>query len=102
MNTHATPPTAAAARKNMASCCIGMAVSGLRAGLLGRVERGREALLLAIVASAFPEARAPDAGRAVPPDQLALGVLAEQVVDEQVLGDDHVAFQAHHLGDVRD
>ncbi len=28
--------------------------------------------------------------------------LAHQVVDEEVLGDDGVAFHAHHLGDVRD
>src|SRR5437588_6495090 len=49
--------------------------------LLGRVERGREALLLAVVAGALPEARATDPGRAVPPDQVALGILAEQVVE---------------------
>src|SRR5215472_6658003 len=99
MKTHATPPTAAAARKNMASCCIGMAIhvrpfSG-RGRLLGRVERSREALLLAVVARALPEAGTADAGRAMPSDQLALGVLAEQVVDEQILGDDDVAFQTH-------
>ena len=29
-------------------------------------------------------------------------VLADHLVDEQVLGDDDVAFHAHHLGDVGD
>src|SRR5215471_538536 len=79
-----------------------MATASLRRGFLGRVERGRETLLLAVVARTLPEARAADAGRAVPPDQLALGVLADEIVDEQVLGDDGVAFEAEHLGDVSD
>jgi hypothetical protein len=38
----------------------------------------------------------------MPADQLAVGVLADDVVDEQVLRDDDVAFHAEHLGDVRD
>jgi hypothetical protein len=51
---------------------------------------------------AIPEARTGDAGRAVPAHDLAVLVLAGDLVDEQVLGDDHVAFQADHLGDVGD
>ena len=35
-------------------------------------------------------------------DQVAVRVLAEDVVDEHVLGDDDVPFQTHHLGDVGD
>jgi hypothetical protein len=73
-----------------------------RRRLLGRIERGGEMLLLAVVARPLPEARTADPGRAVPPDQLAGRILAKQIVDEQVLGDDHVAFEAHHLGDVCD
>ena len=69
---------------------------------LGGVERGGEPLLLAVVAGALPEARPADAGRAVAADQIAVRVLADDVVDEQVLGDDDVAFHAHHLGDVGD
>ena len=38
----------------------------------------------------------------MPADDVAVGVLADHVVDEQVLGDDGVAFHAHHLGDVGD
>ena len=68
----------------------------------GGVERRGEALLLAVVAGALPEARPADAGGAVLADDLAVGVLADQVVEEDVLGDDGVAFHAHHLGDVGD
>ncbi len=63
--------------------------------------RGK-ALLVAVVARTLPEFRAADAGRAVPADDLAVGVLADHVVEEDVLGDDGVAFHAHHLGDVGD
>ena len=55
---------------------------------LRRVERGGEPLLLAVVARAIPEARTADAGRAMPALQLALRVLADEFVDEQILGDD--------------
>jgi hypothetical protein len=41
-----------------------------------------------------------DAGRAVSADDLAVGVFADDFVDDEVLGDDHVAFHADHLGDV--
>ena len=36
------------------------------------------------------------------PISLPLRVLADDLVDEQVLRDDDVAFHAHHLGDVGD
>src|SRR5215471_11163275 len=95
------PPTAAVARKARASTCWFMAryPSILR---FRRIERRGKALLLAVVPGALPEARAADAGRAMPADDLAVGVFAHQVVDENVLGDDGVAFHAHHLGDVGD
>src|SRR5208282_230378 len=59
-------------------------------------------LLVAIVARALPEPRPPDAGRAMPPDDLAIGVLAENFVDEQILHRHDVALGAEHLGDMRD
>src|SRR5579872_3317169 len=66
-----------------------------------RVERRREALLLAVIARALPETRPADAGRAVTAFQLALRVLAQELVEEKVLRDDDVSFHAHHFGDVR-
>src|SRR6185437_8785162 len=94
---------AVAARKASASACMFMAFfpSG-RCGDFGGIERSRKALFFAVVARAIPEAGASDAGRAMPPDDVSVGVLAHQVVDEQVLRDDGVAFHAHHLGDVGD
>src|SRR5712691_7485314 len=71
-----------------------------RAGRLGGVERGREPLLFAVVAGALPEPRPADARRAVPADDVSLRILAHQVVDENVLGDDDVAFHPDDLGDV--
>ena len=68
----------------------------------GGIERGREPLLLAVISRAIPEPRPSDAGRTMPADDVAVGVLADHVVDEDVLGDDGVAFHAHHLGDVGD
>ena len=68
----------------------------------GGVERRGEPLLLAVIARAVPEPRPADAGRAVPADDVAVGVLADHVVEKEVLGDDGVAFHAHHLGDVGD
>ena len=86
-----------------ASACMFMR-SSLR--LVGRdfrgVERRGEPLLLAVIARALPEARPADAGGAVPADDLAVRVLADHLVEEQVLRDDDVAFHAHHLGDVGD
>src|SRR5215207_1942280 len=98
MNTQATPPVATVARKNSASVCRskGMAISadGL-VGDFGRVERGGEPLLLAVVARPFPEARPTDTGRAVASEQTAVRVLAEHLENENILGDDDVAFHAH-------
>src|SRR3954469_16006136 len=68
----------------------------------GGVERGRKPLLLVVIPRALPEFGTPDPGRAVPADNLAVGVLADHVVEEHVLGDDGVAFHAHHLGNVGD
>src|SRR5438270_9648671 len=68
----------------------------------GGVKRRGKPLLFVVISRAIPESGPPDAGRAMPADDLPIGVLAEQVVDEQVLGNDSVAFHAHHLGDVRD
>src|SRR6478672_2456383 len=101
MNTQATPPRAVAARNASASVCMLMD-SSLVLDHFGGVERGRQPLLLAEIPSAFPESRPSDPGRAVPADDLAVRVLADHVVEEHVLGDDGVAFHAHHLGDVGD
>ena len=35
-------------------------------------------------------------------EDVAVGVLTGHVVDEQILGDDDVAFHPHHFGDVSD
>src|SRR5829696_2468239 len=75
---------------------------GVLADAFHGVEGGGEPLLLAIVARPLPEARAPDSSRPVPADELAGGVLADDVVEDEVLRDDDVAFHAHHLGDVGD
>src|SRR5580692_7372009 len=69
---------------------------------IGGVERRGEPRLFAVIARTLPEFRPADAGRLVPPDQIAVGVLAHDLVGENVLGDDDVAFHAHHLGDVGD
>src|SRR6266699_69971 len=104
MKTHTMPPAASVPRKNMASVCSGMAVSALErfGGVERGVERGGEALFLAVVARAVPKPRPADAGGAMAADQLALGVLAQDFIEEQVLGDDHVALHAHHFGQVGD
>src|SRR4051812_34872676 len=104
MKTQAMPPTAAVARKARARTCMFMAAlacSRCRYHFRS-VERGGKAFFLAVIARAFPEFRTADAGRAVPADDLAVGVFADHVVEEYVLGDDGVAFHAHHLGDVGD
>src|SRR5580698_3232222 len=92
---------ATAARKASASVCMLLAPSG-RWRDFGGIERGCQPLFFAVVARAIPEAGTSDTGRAMPPDDVSVGVLAHQVVDEQILGDDGVAFHAHHLGDVGD
>src|SRR6266850_5195002 len=101
MKTHARPPMAVAARNASASACMLIASSSLL-GDFGGIERGRKPLLFAEISRAFPEPRASDPGRAVPPDDLAVRILADHVVEKYVLRDDGVAFHAHHLGDVGD
>src|SRR3982074_1678861 len=104
MNTQVTPPIEAAARKNRAIICIvaSLSASGLIGRDLGRVQRGGKALLLAVIARPIPEARAAYAGRAVAADDVAVGVLADHVVEKQILGDDDVALHPQDLGDVGD
>src|SRR6187200_2322850 len=70
--------------------------------LLHGLQRGSEALLLAVVAGPVPEGGTSDAGRNVLADQLAVLILTLDVVEHDVLRDDHVAFHAQHLGDVSD
>src|SRR6185312_16227462 len=101
MNTQARPPRAVAARNARASVCMLMD-SSLVLDDFGGVERGREPIFFTEIPRALPEPRPPDSGRAVPADDLAVRVLADHVVEEYVLGDDGVAFHAHHLGDVGD
>src|SRR5271167_4424471 len=93
---------AAAARKASASACIFMAVSSDLACDFGGVERRGKPLLFVVISRTFPEPRPSDTGRVMPAYDLAVGVLAHHFVQEQILGDDGVAFHAHHLGDVRD
>src|ERR1700738_5201045 len=71
-------------------------------GDFGGVKGSGKPLLLAVISRAVPEPWPSDPGRAMPADDVAVGVLADQVVDEQVLGNDGIAFHAHHLGDVGD
>src|SRR5579883_3494958 len=107
MKTQATPPIEAATKKNSAIICIGMtasvqSISVAFAYHLGRIQSRGEPLLLAIVAGAIPELRAADAGRAMAADEVALRVLPDDLIEEQILGDDHIAFRCQHLGDVGD
>src|ERR671913_848233 len=110
MKTYATPPAAIDASATAASVeftalprwCRQGSCGGVLVDALHGVEGGCELLLLAVVARALPEPRPADAGRAVAPDQLAARILADDVVEHEVLRDDHVAFHAHHLCDVRD
>ena len=46
------------------------------------IERGGKPRLLAVIARALPELGTADAGRAVPADEIAVGVLAEQVIED--------------------
>src|SRR5262245_41701804 len=102
MNTQAMPPTAVAARKPSARFCMFMACPSCARLYFGGVEGRGQPLLLVVVPRALPEFRPADTGRAVLADDLAVGILADQVVEEDVLGDDGIAFHAHHLGDVGD
>src|SRR5262245_60949087 len=76
--------------------------SGHLVGRFRGVERRGEALLLAVIARSLPEAGPADAGRAVAAQDVALRVLTQHVVKENVLGDDDVALHSHHLGDMGD
>src|SRR4051794_34265306 len=62
-----------------------------------RVERGCEPLLLTKIAGALPEARTADAGRAVRAHDPARRVLTRDVVEDQILCRDDIAFHADHL-----
>src|ERR1700674_62052 len=81
--------------------CSWRAPLGLGDDFCGVECRG-EPLLLAVVSCAIPETWPSDAGRAVPADDVSVGVLADHVVEEQVLGNDGIAFHPHPLGDVGD
>src|SRR6478735_1869991 len=86
-------PAAAAGRSGMPSAPLDD---------LGGVERLAEPLFQAVVAGALPEFRPADARGAVAPDQLAVRVLSDDVVEEDVLRGDDVALHPEHLGDVGD
>src|SRR5436190_13475544 len=101
MNTHARPPMVVAAIKASASVCMLMDSSRILDDF-GGIERSRKPLFFAVISRPFPEPRTSDPGRAVPPDDLAVRVFADHVVQEYILGDDGVAFHTHHLGDVGD
>src|SRR6266478_2177496 len=95
------PPIATAAREANASACIFMMPFSARL-YFGGIQHRRKPLLFAVISCALPEPWPSDTGRVMAADDLAVGILAEQFVEEHVLGDDGVAFHAHHLGDVGD
>src|SRR5437588_9579238 len=95
------PPIATAAREANASACIFMMPPSARL-YFGGIQHRRKPLLFAVITCAFPEPRPSDPGRMMASDDLAVGILADQLVKEYVLRDDGVAFHAHHLGDVGD
>src|SRR5476649_1035609 len=68
----------------------------------GRVERGSEALFLAVVASAVPKAGMPDTSRVMLADDLAVFAFTQDVVKEEILRDRNIPFHAQNLGDVGD
>src|SRR5215471_5069638 len=73
----------------------------LRQRRLGRrIEGLRQSPLLVVIARAIPKARPADTGGAMASDQFAVGVLAQQIVEEQVLRYDDVALETQDLGDV--
>src|SRR5207302_11451617 len=75
-------------------------VSGLIGRGLGGIQRGGKPLFLAVITRPIPETRAADSGRAVAADDIAVGILADHLVEEQILGDDDVALHPQNLGDV--
>src|ERR1700676_3685665 len=98
------PAIEAATRKNRA--IISMSASPSVADLIvrdfGGVQRGGKPMFLTVVARPIPEARAADTGGAVAADDIAIGVLADHVIEEQILGDDDVALHPQDLGNVGD
>src|SRR5580658_7557495 len=70
-------------------------------GLCG-IERRRQPHLLTEIARPIPEFWSANPGRFVLSHKVAVSVLAQDVVDEQILGDDDVALESNHLGDVGD
>src|SRR6185437_145694 len=70
--------------------------------LLHGIQSAGQALLLVVVARPLPEMRPADAGRNMFADQPARGVLALDIVDDDILRDDDVSLHADHFGDVRD
>src|SRR5215468_125995 len=101
MNTQAMPPIATLTRKNNEIAFMPRSLV-VRAEGFGGIERGRQTLLLAIVARTIPEFRSADAGRFMVADDVAVGILAGHLVEEDVLRDNDIALHAHHLGDVGD
>src|SRR5262245_19091194 len=101
MKTQAMPPIATLTRKNNEIAFMPRSLV-LRAEGFGGIERGRQTLLLAIVARTIPEFRSADAGRFVVADNVAVGILAGHLIEEDVLRDDDITFHAHHLADVGD
>src|SRR5450756_2195543 len=81
-----------AARKARESAWIFMARSSNLHDDFGGVKRSSEPLLFAVISRAIPKAWPSDAGRAMPADDLPVGVLADDVVEEQVLGNDGIAY----------
>src|SRR5437762_3279370 len=69
---------------------------------LGAGQGLRQTRRLAEVFGAFPEARTGDTGRAVAAGDLAVRILARDLVDDKVLQGHDLAFHAHHLGHVGD
>src|SRR6185312_11937055 len=103
--TYATPPTATAIRKAVGSMPrlpgIGL-YPRRRIGRVGSVERRRQPRFLAVIFGAIPKPGLADAGRTMAADETAVRVLADDVIDKEILRDDHVAFHAQHLGNVGD
>src|SRR5882724_1517181 len=74
----------------------------MAASRLHGVERLGELALEIVIAGAFPEVRTHDAGADVFALQPAGFVFAGDLISEQVLRDDDVAFGADHFGDLGD
>src|SRR3981189_2738200 len=79
-----------------------LSVSDLIDRELGGTQPAGQALFLAVIARPIPEPRPADPGRAVAADDIAFGILADHVIEKQILGDDDVALHPEDLGDVGD